>query len=489
MLRGDFDKGQASLLYLPVVVVCAVRLGFGPAIGAAVFSFVAWNFFFLPPYFTLLVHDYRDWLSLVIFLAAAVTTAKLASDAREQAEQARRRETEIRTLYEASQEASQEVDARRLFPLLAGQVEQLCRSPRCLMFAVADGGPGLELLVEPPADSSLTLAAITTVAEESVKKGQEFGLGPTDLWAKAIIESQLIRREDMGMVRGAYVPMLVLGRRMGVVYVAPRNDGKAFTDLDERIIRTLANHAAVALARRQLSEQAAQADALREADALKDRILSLASHEMRTPLAAIKAAATGLLQADAEYADADRRDALGSIAKEVDRLANLVANMLDLSRLEAGSWKPQRDWCDVAEVVGTALDRLDESASARVEVRAADGLPLVRADYTQLALALTNLLTNAVKYGPEDGVIVVDVAKHGDRIEIAVRDFGEGIQRGDEARVFERFYRSPRHRASTIHGTGLGLSLVQAIVTAHGGDIIARNAEPGAVFTVSLPVD
>ncbi|MDR3709699.1 MAG: DUF4118 domain-containing protein [Capsulimonadaceae bacterium] len=498
LLRHDFDKGQASLLYLPIVIACAVRLGFGPAICAAITSFVAWDFFYLPPYYTLIIENPKDWLSLGVFLLAAITTAKLASDARLQTEQAQLREAEISTLYQASQEASQEVDINLLIPRLAAQLEQLCQSPCCLVFAYNGQTQRMQLLSKESSHGEIERAAIAEVAEEVFKKSQEIGFGPKDFWSRAILESHLISEAEMPLVRGVYVPLRVQGRRMGVVYVAPHRDGRLFSDLEERLIRTLANHAAIALARQELSDQAAEARALREADTLKDRILSLASHEMRSPLASIKAAATGLLQSEDAYGEQDRRDALKSIAGEVDRMTNLVTNMLDLSRLEAGNWKPEKDWCDLQEIVGTALDRLGESDAARVHVVAASDLPMVLADYTQVALVITNLLTNAVKYSPEGSAIDVTLTRTvdedlGQYVQVAVRDYGEGIQPGEETRIFDRFYRSPRHRKSAIHGTGLGLSLCYAIATAHGGRILASNAPPpgrsGAVFEFSLPVN
>jgi two-component system sensor histidine kinase KdpD len=265
--------------------------------------------------------------------------------------------------------------------------------------------------------------------------------------------------------------------------------------MEEQLIRTLANHAAVVLARQDLVKTAAQAEALREADALKDRILSLASHELRTPLASIKAAASGLLQEGAEFDEEERRDALRSISSEIDRLANLVGNMLDLSRLEAGSWKPHKDWCDIREVISTALDRLDEDDATRIAVICDSDITLVRMDYTQIALVLTNLLNNAIKYGQQDGPVEVNcrvqTARSGDRrMLVAVRDHGEGIPPGEFKRIFDRFYRSPRHVASTVHGTGLGLSLCQAIVAAHEGRIWASGARDGsgAVLSFTLPM-
>ena len=189
--------------------------------------------------------------------------------------------------------------------------------------------------------------------------------------------------------------------------------------------------------------------------------------------------------------NSDRRDALLAINTEADRLSHLVSNLLDLSRIEAGAWRPSKDWCDLGEIVGTALDRLPEADALRVQTDIASNLPLVRVDYLQIALVLTNLLENAIKYTPSGSPINLRVTA-AEEMVITVRDFGPGISAGEDTRLFERFYRGRSHINSTLHGTGLGLALCQAIIEAHGGQIRAANApsgEPsGAIFTVFLPV-
>ena len=494
-LRHDLDKGQASLLYLPVVIACALRFGFGPAVFGAVLSFLCWDFFFLPPFGRLTVADPRDWLSLGVFLVAAVSTAQLASQARTQTAQAQAREAEIALLFEASETLSREVRAGRLLAALSEQLQALCRAGRCLVFRQSDP-PGRLL---PPVLSEPIPDAISQMAESAAAQDQALGFGGRrHLWDQAVRQSLRALPTGAAETLGVYLPLHADGSRVGVLYVGPRVDGKPFTAAEERLIRTLANHAAVVIARDALAAQAAQAEALREADLLKDSLLSLVSHELRTPLAAIKVSATGLLQADAVWDPRASWETLQAINTEADRLSALVTNLLDLSRLEAGAWQPVKDWCDLVEIIGTALDRLPDLEAARVEVTAA-GLPPVQADYTQIALVLTNLLENAVKYTPPGTPISLRaVAQHNGHDEapsdivLTVRDFGPGLLSGEQDHLFERFYRGQRHQNSTVHGTGLGLALCRAIAEAHGGHIRASNSPPdeplGAVFTLTLPV-
>ncbi len=488
-LRHFLDKGQASLLYLPVVIACAIRFGFAPAVFGAVLSFLCWDFFFLPPFGKLAIADPRDWLSLGVFLVAAVSTAQLAARARAQTAEAEAREAEIVTLFEASEALSREVRADRLLAALAAQMLALCRAERCLVFRCSPQGERLL-----PAQHQDVPEAIRQMAAHADRQDQAIGFGGGSgrrLWNQAVRQSRRALPAGAAETLGVYLPLHADGSRVGVLYVGPREDRRPFSAAEERLIRTLANHAAVVIARDELAAQAAQAEALREADLLKDSLLSLVSHELRTPLAAIKASATGLLQQDAVWDPKASWETLSRVNTEADRLSALVTNLLDLSRLEAGAWQPRKDWCDLVEIVGTALDRLPETEAARVSVAADPALPLVSADYTQIALVITNLLENAVKYTPSGTPIALCAEFSTADVFLTVRDYGSGLLPGEESRLFERFYRGQSHHNSTVHGTGLGLALCQAIAEAHGGRMRAANAPPGeppgAVFTLSLP--
>ena len=500
LFRASLDKGQASLLYLPVVIACALRFGFAPALAGAVLSFLCWDFFFLPPFYTFVVSNGRDWLSLIIFLIAAMTTARLASETRRQTEAAKTREQETRTLYEASEVISGEVEAARLLPALAERIVQACRATRCVVLRGV--GPGVLLPVATVSTEALapeTYRLIAQLSQAAAEHYQVIGFGAArHLWEKALEGMNTSgRHESKTSEIGVYVPLRAQGSLVGALHVGPRLDGRPFTEQDQRLILALANHAAVVIARQTLADEVAQASALREADTLKDALLSLVSHELRTPLAAIKAAASGLRARGAVWPEDARAEAVETIDVEADRLTTLVSNLLDLSRLEAGAWNPSKDWCDLLEIVGTALDRLPAADADRVQVTSGDGLPLLRADYVQVALVLTNLLGNAAKYTPAGSPIHLSVSFSSEAalpaIRVEVRDFGAGITPGDEEAIFTRFYRSARHAGGTVHGTGLGLALCRAVIGAHGGRIWARNASqgepPGATFSFWLPTE
>lgn len=479
LARGYLDKAHASLLYLPIVVACATRYGFGPAVLGAAGSFACWNYFFLPPYGTWVVEDPKDWLALFVFLAVALATARLAARGRDQAREARAREREARALQRASEQISGEVEAERVLPALARQLVAACAADFCAIYR------------RTAPEGTLIPAALAG------KSGDE--AGKSDHWL-ALAQSAHAQGHSLGFSSspvdpalavgdGVFAPLIADGQGWGVVHVGPRRDGCPFGLPQERLIGALANHAAIALARQALSDEAAQARALRESDSLKSALLSLVSHELRTPLAAIKASASGLLQPDTRWDAAALREALQAINDESDRLAELVSKLLDLSRLEAGAWRPDLDWCDLVDVLGIALARLPPHDGTRVRVAAPPDLPLVRADFVQMAQVMTNLLENALKYAPLESDVIVTLCAEGATLRVDVADAGPGIPPGEAEAVFDRFHRLERHRRAGPSGTGLGLAICRGIVEAHGGHIWERNAPGGgAVFTFTLPL-
>jgi two-component system sensor histidine kinase KdpD len=223
-----------------------------------------------------------------------------------------------------------------------------------------------------------------------------------------------------------------------------------------------------------------------ERERLRSTLLSSVSHDLRTPLAAITGAASGLLQAPAPAA-AERRELAETIYEEAERLNRLVANLLDMTRLESGTVPLQREWHSIEEVMGSALGRLDEAlAGRRVETVMPSDLPLVPIDAVLIEQVLVNLLENAIKYADPGSGLRVTAGKDEGGVVVEVADEGPGLKPGDEERVFEKFYRG----SSAPRGFGLGLAICRAIVTAHGGRIWAENRAPrGAAFRFTLPVE
>ena len=236
--------------------------------------------------------------------------------------------------------------------------------------------------------------------------------------------------------------------------------------------------------------EARRTEALRQSDALKSALLSSVSHELRTPLTTIKASVSSLLGQGAEGTAAVREEFLQGIDSEIDYLTRLVENLLDMSRIEAGTLVPHFEWHPFEELLEGAVRRMANVLEPHpLEVKIDPELPLIFVDAVEIQLVLVNLLDNAAKYSPESSPVRIETTLGKQQIEIRVIDRGEGIPQQDAERIFERFYRVRVPRENSIRGTGLGLSICKGIVEAHGGRIWVEPIEGvGAAIVFSIPL-
>ena len=242
------------------------------------------------------------------------------------------------------------------------------------------------------------------------------------------------------------------------------------------------------MAERHRAEEAArETEVLRRTEQLHSALLSSVSHDLRTPLTAIKAAVTSLLDSGVDWQGSERQTLLWTIDEEADRLTRYVARLLDLSRIEAGMLQPLRDWHDVEEILAGVAERLDPPG-ARVRLAVDEALPLARVDYVMVEQIITNLVDNALKYSAADGHVDVTAGARQDQLCIEIADRGPGVPPSDAARIFEKFYRATA--GTSAPGTGLGLAIARGLAQAHGGEVTcAPRPNGGAIFTVRLPVE
>jgi two-component system sensor histidine kinase KdpD len=282
-----------------------------------------------------------------------------------------------------------------------------------------------------------------------------------------------------------YLPLRAEPRVEGVLVVGERNDGRPFSAEDWWLLMALADQLAAVAERTNLADQRARARALEESDRVKSALISSISHELKTPLAAIKASATTLLEPDAVAGPTVRRELAEAINRETDRLTRLVSNMLDMSRIEAGVLRPELEWVSIADVVSDVLDRMAPLLAGRpVTVDLPAALPPTPLDFVLMSQVLTNLLDNAVRYSPPDAAIEVSAAVGDGQLRLSVFNERSHIPPDELDRLFEKF-----HRLSTAPGgTGLGLTIARGMVEAHGGRIWAENVGPdGLVFRLTVP--
>lgn len=446
-VEPPLESANVALLYLLAVLVTATAAGLGPGILASLISFLAFNFFFVPPLHTFHVDSPQNMLRLITFLVVAVIASGLAGYARTQAETVQLRAAEMAALYQLSQTISAQVDLDRILPVIAETTCRLLRVPACaILLYDADG-----------------------------RLYEHTAVGQTDPRLQAI---------NAFMRDGPAV--------LGMLRVVERVPGGGLSADERRLLDTLAGQARLAVDRARLVRQVAHGEALAESDRFKSALLSSISHDLRTPLTAIKGAASTLLADDVAWDAATQRGLAQTIDGEADRLNRIVGNLLDMSRIEAGALQPGRDWQDLAELIGPVLRRMAHQLEGRpVTVELAPDLPLVAINATLIDQVFTNLIENAVKYTPP-GTPIVIAAHQRDGVGrpdlvVSVRDRGPGIPPDQLARVFDKFYRG-QTPGGAPGGAGLGLAICKGIVEAHGGRIWAENCpDGGAAFVFTLP--
>ena len=285
---------------------------------------------------------------------------------------------------------------------------------------------------------------------------------------------------------GVYIPLQTSTSLEGVLFAEPADDTGPTTD-DTRLLAAVANLAAASLERERLEEDAAHAEALREADRLKSTLVSSVSHELKTPLAAATARVTGLLEEGQATEPARVQEELTAVADDLSRLNDSIGDLLDFSRLESDAWQPRFEEHDVRDILGTVLSRLPAPQRERLHFDLAENLPDVLVDYAQMARALSNLIENALAYSPVGSTVTVAARSHGGTVRLWVQDTGEGVPDAEKARVFEKFYRGAAS-ASAPSGTGLGLAIAHEVVRTHDGTLRVEDVEPhGARFVLTIP--
>ncbi len=465
-----FDLSNLAMVYLVGVVVAAMAFGRGPAIAASILAVLTFDFVFVPPRYTFHVDDSQYLVTFGVMLMVAVVIGTLTARLRDQLSVARQEQRRTASLYRLSHELAARSTLREVLESAVDRISEILESSVAILLpdengrvAVAVGDAGLFGGGEHE----------RTVAQWAFENRKSAGLGTQSLPGS----------------RGIHIPLSGSDRSLGVLSIHPANPRRIRDPESARTIQALASQAALALERCFLADAAERARTEAETERARSALLSSVSHDLRTPLAAITGAATSLLDGSPQLNDDSRRELAKTIADEAGRLNRLIGDLLEMTRLESGALRVQKEWHSLEEVVGAALSRLEAELGNRpVAVDIPDDLPLVPLDDVLFEQVVRNLLENAHKYSPAGLPIEVKGRIEGDRLRFTVADRGPGLRAGEEHRAFEKFYRGPA--TAERAGVGLGLAICRGIVEAHQGSISAANRPGGgAEFTVMLPLE
>ena len=479
--RTDFATGQWGLLYLLIVVVVAGGSGVGPALLAAALSFFAWDFFFIPPYGTLNVADHKDWLMLLVFLGAGVLVGIQTGRMADRESQALVRKHEAEALQRLAAKLVSQATIEAMAETVLSAIVNVMEAGAATLYVSQRGG---FRKYTTPLAANPSAAAGTWRSWRRPRSALAPGQPAVEVTADDLSAGEGPFRA-LGEGKGLFQPVVSPSGVAGILTASARRDGRPYGVEDVHLLASLANLVAIFLERRQLESAAAR----HEADQLKSSLLSSVSHELKTPLTALAATVSNLLESDVGWNEENVRDELRAIVGNVTRLNGSITDLLDLSRLEARAWEPHNAACDLIEAIDAGIDALPASKRARVVVDVPDGLPPAEIDLAQWARVAQNLLENALLYAGEDASVCIGARSTPEGFVLWVEDNGPGVPPEERDAVFQKFYRGQRTKNLALSGTGLGLTIVREIVMARKGSIRIEDAEPhGARFVITLPV-
>ena len=450
-----------ALVYLLPVILSARLWGLGPGILSAIVCFLCLNYYFLPPYFKFTVNEPQDLFALIVFLINAVVISQMLGQDRQSLAAAMAREREATQLYELSTSLAGLLDEQDIAEALAPKI--------CETFFAEK--VEIVLLGSPQ-------------GAHHICSGE--GAAPTSANGGASATPSLVF--PLASARGQQGKVLIW-----------RKD-RPFSDSEKRLLSIFTSQGALGLERAHLVESERNSQVLEESDRLKSALLSSVSHELRSPLATIKASISSLRSGEVEWTSEARPELLTAIEEETDHLNQLVGNLLDMSRIETGSLKPQRKWNSLAEIASGVLQRMRPALlHHRLQIDIPPDFPLAPVDYVLMEQVFANLLSNSAKYAPPDTEIVLrartlkgaalkgdNATQSGPQALVQVINQGPPVAEADLDRIFDKFYRVTA--ADRVTGTGLGLSICKGIVELHGGRIWAENAPGRFIFNFTLPL-
>jgi two-component system sensor histidine kinase KdpD len=458
------------MVYLLGIVFIATRFGRGPSVLASLLSVAAFDFFFIPPVFTFAVQDTQYLFTFAVMLGTALTISTLTTRVTFQAESARKRERRTASLYAISHQLAAVRTAEQIAQAAVRHVAEAVDAKVAVLLASV--GEGRLSVISAAAEGFDPGPHDEAVARWVFDHGEIAGHGTTTLPGSA----------------GLYLPLLASHGTVGVLGVLPNRAWRPIEPERLHLLETLSGLIALAVERVQLAAETARIRVQMETEKLRSSLLSAVSHDLRTPLSVITGAASTLLDSVDRIEPQLRQELLGSILDEAGYLNRLVANLLDMTRLEAGALEVHKEWQSVEEIVGAALGRTAQQLKDHsIVTHLQPELPFVPMDDLLIEQVLANLLENAAKYSPPGTPIELTAFANGAILTVEVADRGPGIPQADLDRVFEKFYRAAN--SSGRPGAGLGLAICRGIIELHGGRVEAENRPgDGAVFRFTLPL-
>lgn len=470
-----FAVSDASAVYLVAVVTAGALAGTIPALLTAAAAFLVYDLLFTEPRFSLVVADPQEWLDLVLFLFLALVVGRLVAILHERADEAARRAVESSTLFALSRSLATAASTAEAAPEIAGRVREAAGLERVWIVSglggaervLADTGDGTA-----PANPAITSNLVRTPGDEPARWVRTHASGRRPSAAPSDAPQFRARIEVDGVQLGT------------VVAVRDRALGDP-TRSETRVLALAADQIAVSLRRDELRRTAIDLEIARQTDTLKTALIDSVSHDLRTPLASIRATAGGLADPHVDWPNDARRAAAGVIDAEASRLDRLVGGLLHLSRIASGAVHPDLEPHELWAVVEPVVERLRPALGRRpLRIDVPQSLPPVMADAVLLDVVVTNLLDNVAAHADPEVPVSIRATEAGGTVRLVIEDGGPGVPTDMLPSLFERFRRVPTRAEGSRRGLGIGLSVVRGLVEAMAGQVAAERGDLGGLAVI-----
>jgi two-component system sensor histidine kinase KdpD len=456
-----------SLIILFTISLLPLKMGPGPVLIGAGLGALVWDFLFIPPIMTFSVGHAEDVLMLGMFFIVATVTGLLSARVRAREKAVRQREERTSALFALTRDLSSAHSQKEVIQAAVSNIKKYFNADVTIFLGEADG----DISAKPHTTSSW------------IPDSKEFSVAAWTYWNEKKAGNFT---DTLPFAQATYYSMSGPRYPVGVIGVRTHQNEKLTID-QETLLENFIAQIASAVERELLNEVTKKSIVVAESERLYKTLFNSVSHELRTPVATIMGASENLLHEGVEQSTTSKLEYAEEIRIAAERLNRLVANLLDMTRLESGMIQPKLDWCDIRDIVNAAVKELQkELTNHTINIYISDEMPLVKLDFGLIEQALTNLLHNVAIHTPAETSIFIKAWIDGEECVVSVADTGPGLSTEDIKRVFEKFYRAPSAKTG---GTGLGLPIAKGFVEAHNGTITARNrTDGGAEFIIRIPI-
>src|ERR1035437_530142 len=469
-LVGHLGVTHAAPVYLLAVVAVGMRWGTIPALITSVAAFLAYDFLFVQPLYTFTISSPEEWLNLLLLLAIAVAIGRLVSAQAEHAEQVAQRAREAQALFGISRALAETRTVEEAAPIVLNRLAAAAAMDR-IWFGMGATPAEEQIIADMTPGEPLPIPAWQVVLQRP--PGDE-----PARWARMHVATAVRGRSSRATVHRVRVE--ASGELLGSVWALRARDEREPDRSETRILSAAADQLGQAVIRDRVAVERTNAEIARRSEALKTALLDSVSHDLRTPLATIRAEAGSMLDDSVSWTAEDRREAFQTIDSEAERMGRLIRNLLDLTRIEGGALTPELEPTDLTDLLGPVIRRATASTPKHLAVDIPDSLPPVFADQLYLTQVMSNLLENAIRHGGDQIRVTASEQANG-MVELAVEDDGPGVAAAALPHLFEKFFQAGPPGESKRRGMGIGLTVVEGLTRAMRGEVEACCSDLGGL--------